>query len=146
MRRFPIIIVVALVCIATAFVPRQQTKVDPWKPEQLMEPAALADVLKSNTATKPLVICVGPSGVISGSVETGPAGKPENLTKLKNLLVSQPKNREIVLYCGCCPFEHCPNVRPAFTLLNDMHFAHPYLLNLSHNIKTDWIDKGYPVH
>jgi len=50
-----------------------------------------------------------------------------------------------VIYCGCCPFEHCPNVRPAFQLLNEMKFTNQKLLNLSTNLKTDWIDKGYPV-
>jgi hypothetical protein len=26
-----------------------------------------------------------------------------------------------------------------------MGFTHPRLLNLSHNLKADWIDKGYPM-
>jgi thiosulfate/3-mercaptopyruvate sulfurtransferase len=54
------------------------------------------------------------------------------------------KDARIVIYCGCCPLEHCPNVRPAFILLNDMKFTNAQLLNLEHNVKTDWIDKGYP--
>ena len=69
----------------------------------------------------------------------------ENMDKLKKELSTIPKETPIVIYCGCCPFEHCPNVRPAIDALKDMKFTHYKLLNLSHNIKADWIDKGYPV-
>lgn len=116
---------------------------DPWTPEQLMAPADLAARIRGGS--EPLVICVGPSGLITGSVETGPAHEAANLDKLKALLSKEDRNREVVIYCGCCPFVHCPNVRPAFTLLKEMHFTHARLLDLSHNIKTDWIDHGYPV-
>ncbi len=68
-----------------------------------------------------------------------------NLLKWKNELQKLPRNTDIVIYCGCCPFEHCPNIRPAFKLLNDMGFTNQKLLNLSHNLKADWIDKGYPI-
>lgn len=119
----------------------QQT--DPWTPEQLMAPADLA--ARINAGTQPLVICVGPSGLIKGSIETGPAKEAANLDKLRTLLAREDRNREVVIYCGCCPFVHCPNVRPAFSLLNSMHFTHARLLDLSHNIKTDWLDHGYPA-
>ena len=52
------------------------------------------------------------------------------------------KNTEIVLVCGCCPFEHCPNIRPSFELMTEMKFTNQKLLNLSHNLKVDWINKG----
>ena len=74
----------------------------------------------------------------------GPAHEKENLEKLKRQLIPLPKDADIVIYCGCCPFEHCPNIRPAFSLLNEMKFSNARLLNLEHNIKTDWISKGYP--
>ena len=51
----------------------------------------------------------------------------------------------VVVYCGCCPFEHCPNIRPAMAVLKEMNFTDYYLLNLLRNIKINWIDKGYPV-
>jgi thiosulfate/3-mercaptopyruvate sulfurtransferase len=120
-----------------------QQPVDPWTPQQLMEPADLAARIKNGTA--PLLICVGPSGLITGSVETGPAHEAVHLDSLKRLLASVDRNREVVIYCGCCPFVHCPNVRPAFNLLLSMHFTHARLLDLAHNIKTDWLDHGYPV-
>ena len=118
---------------------------EPWTPAQLMEPADLSAQIEHPAGVSPLIICVGPSGLIKGSVETGPARDKQNLEKLKDLLAKEDRNREVVIYCGCCPFVHCPNIRPAFTLLNEMHFTHARLLDLSHNIKVDWMDHGYPV-
>lgn len=119
---------------------------DPWTPAQLLEPADLAAVIGHPQAKSPLVVCVGPSGLIKGSVYTGPAHDAQNLQKLRALLENENRDREVVIYCGCCPFEHCPNVRPAFSLLKEMHFTNARLLDLSHNIKVDWIDHGYPVN
>ncbi|HLI94311.1 MAG TPA: hypothetical protein VKU83_11895, partial [Puia sp.] len=51
---------------------------DPWTPAQLMEPADLAAALNHSTNRLPLLVCVGPSGIIKGSIETGPAHEPQN--------------------------------------------------------------------
>jgi thiosulfate/3-mercaptopyruvate sulfurtransferase len=48
----------------------------------------------------------------------------------------------IVFYCGCCPFNHCPNVRPAFKVLKQMGFTNFKLLNLPENLKVNWINIG----
>jgi hypothetical protein len=135
------ILLLAIVISLTAFI--RQT--EPWTTEQLMAPADLAARINQKDASQPLLICIGPSGIIKGSLEAGPTRDKENLDKLRKLVSKEDRNREVVIYCGCCPFEHCPNVRPAFALLMEMHFTHARLLNLSHNIKKDWIDQGYPI-
>jgi thiosulfate/3-mercaptopyruvate sulfurtransferase len=117
---------------------------EPWTADQLMAPAELAELITNPKAGKPVIICVGPGAAIRGSLDMGPAKEKENLEKYKLLLSRLSKDADIVIYCGCCPFEHCPNIRPAFTLLNEMKFTNAHLLNLEHNIKTDWIAKGYP--
>ncbi|MBS1602333.1 MAG: rhodanese-like domain-containing protein [Bacteroidetes bacterium] len=132
----------ALLFVMTATFIRQT---EPWTPAQLLEPSELAAKISHPAVNPPLIICVGPSGLIKGSIETGPAKDSQNLDSLKRLLQKQDPGKEVIIYCGCCPFEHCPNVRPAFTLLNEMHFTRARLLNLSHNIKVDWIDHKYPV-
>lgn len=119
---------------------------EPWQPAQLIEPAQLAAKLTSADSTKPLILSIGPAASIKTSVAIGPAGEAESLVKLETLLRSVDKGQEIVIYCGCCPFKHCPNVRPAFALLNQMGFRNHKLLNLANNLKVDWIDKGYPVN
>ncbi|HET7000710.1 MAG TPA: rhodanese-like domain-containing protein, partial [Puia sp.] len=93
---------------------------------------------------KPIIICVGPGALIKGSLDMGPAKEKENLEKLKQQLSKLPRDANVVIYCGCCPFDHCPNIRPAFTVINEMKFSNAHLLNLEHNLKTDWIAKGYP--
>ncbi|HEY4289592.1 MAG TPA: rhodanese-like domain-containing protein [Puia sp.] len=118
---------------------------EPWKPEQLLAPAELAKTIGDPAAKQPIVFSIGPGAVIRGSIDIGPARDSNNINKLRVQLNKLPKDANIVIYCGCCPFVHCPNIRPAFTLLNEMKFVHPRLLNIEHNIKTDWIDKGYPV-
>lgn len=122
----------------------QQTSQDPWKPNQLMAPADLATIITSNSETKPVIFSIGPSAYIKGSIEIGDTKEKANLDKLKEQVNKLPKNTDIVIYCGCCPFEHCPNIRPAFELLGKMKFSSYKLLNLEHNIKIDWLNKGYP--
>jgi hypothetical protein len=117
---------------------------EPWTEKQLMAPAELARMINDPQAKKPVVFSIGPSAIIKNSIDIGPAKEKENLQKLKEELAELSKGAAIVIYCGCCPFEHCPNIRPAFSLLNKMKFTNHQLLNLPKNIKVDWIDKGYP--
>ena len=121
----------------------QQTTQDPWKPDQLLSPADLAATFNNND-TLPVIFSIGPSAYIKGSINIGNAKEKENLEKFKEQVSKLPKNTAIVIYCGCCPVEHCPNIRPAFNLLTKMNFTNYKLLNLEHNIKVDWINKGYP--
>lgn len=125
--------------------PVSEVQTDPWRQDQLMEPADLAQIINDSSAAKPVIYSVGPGTDIKGSTGFGPAQEKENLEKLKAALLKLPKDTSIVIYCGCCPFEHCPNIRPAFNLLNEMGFTNHKLLNLSHNIRVDWISKGFPV-
>lgn len=115
-----------------------------WTDDQLIEPSELSTIIKSNKNI-PVIFSVGPGAVIPGSKDIGMVKESDNLQKFKQHLESISKNRPIIIYCGCCPFEHCPNVRPAIQTLKDMKFTNYKLLNLSHNIKVDWIDKGYPT-
>ena len=121
-----------------------QTK-EPWTESQLMATQELADQISSPEKVKPLIINIGPQAVIKGSVDVGPGKEKENIKNLEKLLAKEDKNREVVIYCGCCPFDKCPNIRPAFNQLKDLGFTKAKLLNIPKNIKTDWIDKGFPV-
>lgn len=123
----------------------QTAKTEPWMANQLMPPAELANIINDKNAPPPILFSIGPGAIIKGSVDIGPAHEKGNITKLRDALSKLPQNANIVIYCGCCPFEHCPNIRPAFELLKEMKFTNQKLLNLQTNIKTDWIDKGYPV-
>ena len=115
-----------------------------WKSEDLLEPKELSATIKSDKNI-PLIFSIGPGAIIPHSKDIGMVKEAENMQKFKEQLSTLPKDTQIVIYCGCCPYEHCPNVRPAIELLKDMKFTNYKLLDLPHNIKIDWIDKGYPT-
>jgi len=115
-----------------------------WTNDQLIEPAGLSAAIKANKEI-PVILSIGPGAIIPHSRDVGMIKEAENMTKFKDQLADLPKDTAIVVYCGCCPFERCPNVRPAIQLLKDMKFTNYKLLDLPHNIKIDWIDKGYPT-
>lgn len=115
-----------------------------WTSKQLMQPAELAAKITAGKDV-PLIFSVGPGATIPSSKDIGMGKEKENLDKFKKELSALPADAKVVVYCGCCPFEHCPNVRPAINVLKEMKFTNYRLLNLSHNLKTDWIDKGYPT-
>ncbi|MDZ4809750.1 MAG: rhodanese-like domain-containing protein [Bacteroidota bacterium] len=124
----------------------QANNTEPWKENQLIAPAVLAASISSSRATKPVIFSIGPDAIVKGSIDIGPVQEKENLQKLKEQLSKLPKDAAIVIYCGCCPFAKCPNIRPAFQVLIKMKFTNQKLLNLPKNIKVDWMDKGYPMN
>jgi hypothetical protein len=122
---------------------------DPWKDTDLIQPQALAARITGNTP-KPKILYVGfpilyRGAHISGAQLAGPASKPEGLELLKQTAAKLPRDQDLIIYCGCCPWDQCPNVRPAFRLLHDMGFTHLKLVTIPTNMSTDWITKGYPV-
>ncbi|HLK70291.1 MAG TPA: rhodanese-like domain-containing protein [Bryobacteraceae bacterium] len=115
----------------------------------LIQPKDLAAQLSSVTG-KPAIIQVGPnllfrSHHIPGAVYGGPASKPEGLEALKAAVKDLPHDRDIVIYCGCCPWDRCPNIKPALALLKELGFTNVKAMYSGTNFKTDWIDPGYPV-
>jgi len=64
---------------------------------------------------------------------------------LKSAVAGLPKDSDIVLYCGCCPMDHCPNLRPAFRALKELGFTHVRALNIATNMQTDWYAQNYPT-
>ena len=132
---------IALACNGLA----SQNENDPWTEKQLMPPSELAKIINDSTSIKPIIFGIGFGGGIKGAIDVGPGKEKESIEKLKAELNKLSKDADIVIYCGCCPFKDCPNIRPAFTLLNEMKFTNHKLLNLSQNLKTDWLDKNYPI-
>jgi hypothetical protein len=93
----------------------------------------------------PVILNIGSVNTIKGAINAGAASTADGLAELKKQLKSIPKDKLVVIYCGCCPIFKCPNVRPAFKLLTTAGYTSIRVLNLKTNLKTDWIDKNYPV-
>lgn len=117
---------------------------------QLLQPEELVRVLKSNQKEKPVILQVGSRVMFSqahipGSEYAGPGSQQSGIQSLEDTVSAQPKNRHIVLYCGCCPWNRCPNVGPAYKRLHDLGFTHVQVLYLANNFGDDWVNKGYPA-
>jgi thiosulfate/3-mercaptopyruvate sulfurtransferase len=113
-----------------------------------VEPKDVAASLAKGTA--PAIFHVGPNVLyrskhIPGAVYAGMGARPEGLAQLKATVAKLPRDREIVLYCGCCPWDHCPNIKPAMDLLRSMGFTHVKAMYIPENFKASWIDRGYPT-
>jgi hypothetical protein len=118
---------------------------EPWTDKQLKDPSALAATLADPKAVQPVIFNIGPVQQIKGAIAIGPAKAQANLDKLKQQLAKLPKDKEVIIYCGCCPYSRCPNVRPAFEVLQKMKFKNGKLLKLPSSLNDDWISKGYPM-
>lgn len=122
----------------------------PWDSSKLVQPDDLAKELAGPAGSHPHVVCVGfqflyKTAHVRDSEFYGPAREAAGLDSLKKAAAHWPRNRNLVIYCGCCPFRHCPNVRPAFDALNQMGFTHVRVLMVAHNLGEDWVHKGLPV-
>jgi thiosulfate/3-mercaptopyruvate sulfurtransferase len=125
-----------------------QTPADPWTPAQTVQPQDLLKELAG--AHRPVVVCVGfrplfDGAHVPGAIFHGSASTSEGLDDLKRWAQEIPRGANIVIYCGCCPMAHCPNIRPAFEALRDMGFTHLRVLILPNDFATDWVARGYPV-
>ena len=119
-------------------------------PDQGEAAADLAAMLKKPAGERPLVIQVGfkvmfDQAHIPGSEYVGPGSEDAGLERLRQRVANLPKDASIVLYCGCCPWSHCPNVKPAYAALAKMGFTNARVLSIPHNFGADWADHGYPV-
>jgi thiosulfate/3-mercaptopyruvate sulfurtransferase len=117
---------------------------------RLIDPDELVKILQSAKPEKPLMIQVGSHVLytqahIPGSEYIGPASGESGLRSLRKRVESLPRNKFIVLYCGCCPWSRCPNVKPADDALHAMGFTNVKILYISNNFGADWVEKGYPV-
>jgi rhodanese-related sulfurtransferase len=117
---------------------------------RLINPEELVKVLQSTKGEKPLVIYVGPyvlyaQAHVPGSEYSGQLSSPNGLEQLRKRVESLPKKKFIVIYCGCCPWNHCPNVKPADDALQAMGFTNVKVLYIANNFGADWLDKGYPT-
>lgn len=115
----------------------------------LVQPELLLKRIKAGGAN-PAILYVGPRFLyaqahIPGAELIGSPSDSQSLDKLRKRVASLEKNASIVLYCGCCPWDHCPNIRPAFKELQKLGFTNVKALYLATSFGTDWVEKGYPV-
>ena len=110
----------------------------------------LARELADSTAVRPALLHVGfaplfRSGHIPGSRYVGPGNRADGIGRLQKALAAIPAASPIVLYCGCCPWQDCPNVRPAFAAAKATGHTNVRVLHVTGNLERDWIERGLPA-
>ena len=116
----------------------------------LVQPAELAGMLKPGFGDRPVVFQVGSfvmfqQAHIPNAGFAGPGSQANGMILLKKFSAPLKKNQLIVIYCGCCPWSHCPNIGPAYKQLHDLGFTNVKALYIASNFGDDWVSKGYPV-
>jgi thiosulfate/3-mercaptopyruvate sulfurtransferase len=114
-----------------------------------LQPEELAHMLRG-PSDKPLLLHVGfkklfQQAHIPGSEYIGPTSDTEVLTRLRDRVKDLLRDTNIVVYCGCCPWERCPNVKPAYEALQALGFTRVKVLYIAEDFGRDWVAKGYPV-
>lgn len=109
----------------------------------------LAQQLADSTTARPQLLHVGfaplfRSGHIPGSRYVGPGNRADGIARLGKALAAIPAGAPVVLYCGCCPWQDCPNVRPAFAAAKASGHTNVRVLHVAGNLERDWIDRGLP--
>jgi thiosulfate/3-mercaptopyruvate sulfurtransferase len=129
----------------------QEKAADPWSSSQVLQAADFVHELAgAKGADSPTIVYVGfrtlfEGGHVPEASFHGTASKEEGLAELKKWLATLPRSANLVIYCGCCPFDRCPNIRPAYKTLHEMGFTRVRVLVLPTSFAADWVEKGYPV-
>jgi thiosulfate/3-mercaptopyruvate sulfurtransferase len=129
----------------------QEKSVEPWTSAQVLHADDLAPQLAgAKDANSPIIVYVGfrtlfEGGHIPEASFHGTASTEKGLSELKKWAATLPRSSNLVIYCGCCPFDRCPNIRPAYSALRDMGFTHVRVLVLPTSFAADWVEKGYPM-
>jgi thiosulfate/3-mercaptopyruvate sulfurtransferase len=116
----------------------------------LMQPQELNRMLQSSGTARPVILQVGSQVMfdqahIPGAEYAGPGSLAAGMSLLRKRVAGLGRGKPIVIYCGCCPWNHCPNIWPAYKTLLGMGFTHVRALYLADNFGTDWVNKGYAV-
>jgi rhodanese-related sulfurtransferase len=142
-----VILTLALAAIAPAQVALPTN--DPIPQSHLITADDFAKELQA-AKQKPVILNIGPRSLFSqahipNSEYMGAGSSDAAKQQLKDRVKPLPKNTEIVLYCGCCPWGHCPNVHPAYQLLHSLGYTNVKVIYITGDFGSDWVNKGYPV-
>ena len=115
-----------------------------------IEPKQLAELLSETKGERPVVLHVGFKNFyeqvkVPGSDYAGPGSTPEGLELLRKRVSSLQRKQLIVLYCGCCPWDKCPNAKPAYEALHAMGFTNVKVVHIAENFGANWVNAGLPT-
>jgi thiosulfate/3-mercaptopyruvate sulfurtransferase len=115
-----------------------------------IKPRGLEKLQQASKSGKPVVLHIGfknfyAQAHIPDSDYAGPGSTPEGLELLRKRVASLQRNQLIVLYCGCCPWDKCPNAKPAYDALHSMGFTNVKVVHIADNFGANWVNAGLPT-
>jgi thiosulfate/3-mercaptopyruvate sulfurtransferase len=121
-----------------------------WRNARQISATELAKRISRPVSTRPVVLQVGfkvlyDDGHIPGAIFAGPASTSDGLAKLRAVAEKISRSKEVILYCGCCPWEKCPNIHPAYDALRHMGFSRVVVLLIPEDFAHDWVGQGFPL-
>jgi rhodanese-related sulfurtransferase len=116
----------------------------------LIQPEEFAATLAARDLPRPLILQVGfrmayAQAHIPGSEYVGAASDAKGLTALRHRVAKLSKEDAIVIYCGCCPWPHCPNIAAAYDALQQLGFKNVKVIYIADDFGSNWVDKGFPT-
>jgi thiosulfate/3-mercaptopyruvate sulfurtransferase len=146
--RFGLFLIISCVC-CFAIYGQDASSAGEIPSDRLMQPAELAGMLPA-AGHRPLILQVGSHVLfaeahIPGAEYAGPAGQQGGLQALRDRVMNISRDQFIVIYCGCCPWVKCPNIKPAYRELQSLGFTRVRVLYIADNFGTDWVARGYPI-
>lgn len=156
-RRLPRLRAAAFLFALLALGPALSARAEPapagptsWEEAKRLTPEELAKTLRTAGAEKPAMFHVGFKVLflqahIPGSRFAGPGASPAGLDAVRKAAAAFPKTKPIVLYCGCCPWERCPNMEQPWRALVAAGYTNVSVLYIPKNFGQDWVSKGYPT-
>ncbi|MBM3267521.1 MAG: rhodanese-like domain-containing protein [Candidatus Sericytochromatia bacterium] len=120
----------------------------PWQRSDEVAPGVVAGRLAAKD--RPVVIQIGyrelyDLGHVPGSRYAGPGEEPAGLANIRRAVGKLQRDRELVIYCGCCPSRECANLIPAFKLLRSMGFKKLRVVAFEDDFTINWKNAGLPV-
>ena len=149
-KRFTAMILAACTLMVVADAALAAAPADSIPAAQLVQPADWAAKVKDGSAAATLTLHVGfktmyEQAHIPGSEYAGPGNTGAGLQVLRDRVAGLKKDAPIMIYCGCCPWERCPNMGGAYAALVELGFTNVKAMIIQDNFGTDWVDKGYPT-
>lgn len=149
-RRFTAMILAACMLMVASDAALAAAPADSIPAAQLVQPADWAAKVKDGSAAATLTLHVGfktmyDQAHIPGSEYAGPGNTGAGLQVLRDRVAGLKKDAPILIYCGCCPWERCPNMGGAYAALVELGFTGVKAMIIQDNFGSDWVEKGYPV-
>ncbi|MFN6943490.1 MAG: hypothetical protein ACK4ND_00975 [Cytophagaceae bacterium] len=134
---------IGFVCICLAAFTFQN---NPWNASQVIQPEELAELLDGPASKQPVILNMGTMPPIKNAKMIGIGNSTHGMNKLKEYSSKIDKSKTVVVYCGCCTMDNCPNIRQPMEYLISQGFINAKVLNIKTDLSTDWTNKGYPMN